>query len=413
MPQPLMLFGLEGSAASSEFTLSQIASAHPVVLADAAAPAWARPHLAHYFHVDPADQTATAAAVKAFASAHALSGVLTYTREHLVTSARIAEELELPSATAGALALCTDRTAVRRTLAQHRVPLPLWDEARNAEAAAVRADAIGYPVVIRTRSGSTASGLAGHRSEVTGICDRVNRHAGPQHPGHAAAFLVEGHLDGPQVAAETVVLERGDVQIVAITRTTLGPRPAHQAVRHCVFAHDNLLHNRMLRQTVARAVDALGITLGVLHIEMTLTSRGPHITDVTPHLADDLIPLLVKRATGINLPQVAADLALGRQPNLVPTRQRAAAVHFAYPTFSGRLQQLAVTARGARPMVDRAAVTQEPGRHVESAAQATTEDRLAHWVVLGCTAGDCHALLDQVTQDLKADITPTADARAA
>ncbi|SBT89078.1 Carbamoyl-phosphate synthase L chain, ATP binding domain [Streptomyces sp. DI166] len=413
MPQPIVLLGLGATAASGEFALTQIASAQPVVLADTAAPAWARPHLDHHLHVDPADGPTTIAAVKAFASAHPLHGILTYTRDHLVTAAQIAEDLNRPTTTAGTLALCTDRTATRETLAQHRVPHPVWDEARNAETATHRADAIGYPVIIRARTGSAVSGLACDRSEVPGVCDRMNRHTGSQHPHRAAAFLLEEHLDGPQVAAETVVLEGGDVRTVAITRTTVGPGPARQAVRHCVFAHDSLLHNRILRQTVARTVDALGITLGVLHIEMTLTTRGPHITDVTPHLPDDLIPLLVERATGINLPQVAADLALGRHPNLVPTRQRAAAVHFAYSPNSGRLRRLALTARDVHPLVDRAAITQEPGRHVEAAACATTQDRLAHWVVAAETAIDCHTLLDQVTHSLDADIVPASDAPAA
>ncbi|MEV0173225.1 ATP-grasp domain-containing protein [Streptomyces sp. NPDC050803] len=413
MPQPLVLLGLGGSAASSEFTLAQIAFTHPVILAATTAPAWARPHLARHLCVDPADEAATTAAVKALAATHDLGGILTYTGEHLVTAARIAQQLQLPGPPTKALESCADRAELRAKLARHKVPVPVWAQAESPEAAVTVADGIGYPVVIRSRSGSASSGQADRGSEVAGMCARVRSHAAPNHPLPRGDVLVERRLDGPQVAAETVVLESGDVQIVAITRTTLGPPPARQAVRHCVYAHDALLHNRLLRQTVARAVEALGITLGVLHIEMTLTSRGPRITDISAHLADDLIPLLVKRATGVNLPRIAADLAVGRLPNLAPTRQRAAAVHFAYPEVSGRLQHVSVTTPGSGPLVDRTAVTREPGHQVETAAQATAQDRLAHWVVLGAEAGDCHALLDQVMYDLQADIAPTAAVRAA
>ncbi|WP_435613528.1 ATP-grasp domain-containing protein [Streptomyces sp. bgisy159] len=409
MPQPLVLLGLGGIAASAEFALAQIAAAHPVVLADVFAPAWARPHLARHLRVDPADETAVSTAVRALRGAHDLGGVLTYTSEHLVTASRVARQLELPGPATEAMAACTDRTELRARLARHRVPLPFWAGAHDAETAAAHADAIGYPAVIRARTGRVAVGQAGDRSEVADVCARVGSHSGPRHPG----LLVERHLDGPQIAAEAVVLGSGDVQIVAITRTCLGPPPARQAVRHSVYAHDSLLHNRLIRQTVARAVEALGITLGVLHIEMTLTCRGPHVTEVTAHLADDLIPLLVKRATGLNLPQIAADLAVGRVPKLVPTRQRAAAVHFAYPTVSGLLQHVSVATPDCHPLVDRTALTCQPGTRVAAAAQATAVDRLAYWVALGATAADCHTHLDQVSRDLEVDIAPLAAAHAA
>ncbi|MDQ1018921.1 hypothetical protein QFZ43_005470 [Streptomyces afghaniensis] len=46
--------------------------------------------------------------------------------------------------------------------------------------------------------------------------------------------------------------------------------------------------------------------------------------------------------------------------------------------LSDRLEWLSVTARGCRPLVDRAAVTREVARQVASAEQATVEDRVAH-----------------------------------
>ncbi|CAM5670726.1 hypothetical protein [Streptomyces viridochromogenes] len=410
MPQLLVLLGLGRVAASAEFALAQIAAAYPVVLADVSAPAWVRPHLVRHLRVDPADETALFTAVKALSYAHEVGGVLTYAGEHIVTAARLACELELPTPTTEAMAACIDRTELRAYLARHRVPHPLWAEARDAEMAAAQADAVGYPAVIRARSGSVAVGQAANHSEVADVCARVSRYATPRNPG---GMLVERHLDGARIAAETVVLGSGDTQIVAITRTCLGPPPARQAVRHSVYAHDSVLHNRLIRQAVDRTVEALGITLGVLHIEMTLAYRGPHITEVTAHLADDLIPLLVKRATGLNLPQIAADLAAGQVPKLVPTRQRAAAVHFAYPVVSGRLQRVSVATPNSHALIDRSAITQHLGTQVAAVAQATTEDRLAYWVALGATTADCHARLDQVSQDLKVDIAPVAAAHAA
>ncbi|MFG3102585.1 acetyl-CoA carboxylase biotin carboxylase subunit family protein [Streptomyces sp. NPDC048182] len=370
MPSPLLLLGLGGTAEYREFPLARIAAGYPVILANGTAPAWARPYLAGHLAVDPGDAAATTAVVREYAAVHDVSGVLTCESEHLVTAARLAGQLGLRGGPVGSQAVCVDRLEVRRRLEDGMVPVPRWAAAPDPEAAARHGLLLGYPVVIKSRTGGGRTGLARERGEVPAVCARV-AHPGTAWPYPPGGLLVEELPEGQRVSAETVV-EDGDVRIVAVTRTVLGPAPAREPVRHCVYAHDTLLHNRLLRQTAARAVDALGVTLGTLHIELALTSRGPYVTDVTALLAEDVIPLLVERATGIDLPQVAADLAVGRAPDLTPTRQRAAAVHFAHPAVTGRP---------------------------------------AHRVVTGATAVDCHAALDRLAPGPTVGIASSAAAR--
>ncbi len=112
-------------------------------------------------------------------------------------------------------------------------------------------------------------------------------------------MVVEELLHGARIRAETVLLPDGDVCIAAITRTTPG-EAGLQASRHCVYAHDALLHNPVIRRLVARTLHALGLRPGVFRIGMQLTLRGPRITDVQGHAPDDLTPVLVKTATGID-----------------------------------------------------------------------------------------------------------------
>ncbi|MFI9253187.1 hypothetical protein [Streptomyces sp. NPDC053069] len=126
--------------------------------------------------------------------------------------------------------------------------------------------------------------------------------------------------EGPLVSAETVVLD-DEVRITALTRTT--------SLGHSVHAHDALLHNPFLRQSVQRAVRALGLTHTVAHVSLRLTGRGPRVTAVAPHLPGDLIPWLVERATGVDLVGATLALACGAVPEVTPTRQRAAAIRFA------------------------------------------------------------------------------------
>ncbi|WP_189986220.1 ATP-grasp domain-containing protein [Streptomyces capoamus] len=379
------------------------------MLLDTTAPAWARPYLVRHIAVDPADLAATVAAAGTYQAAHELRGALTYMPEHVETTARVAEILRTPTTPAEALARFGNLARLRTVLAQHSLPQPRWAEVFDAESAAAHAESLGYPVLLtQSGIGRTAAAQARNREEVGAAYELVDRPKAKTPFDRRGAILVEEALDGEQVSAETVVLDDEDIRIVSITRTLLGPPPARQPVRHCVFAHDALLQNPILRRIVTRAVQALGIELGVLSVRMRLTRKGPRIIDVSPHLADDLIPLIVKRATGIDLPRIAADLASGRTANLIATRQRAAAVQFHYSTTTGHVRRLTVHRHADRqPLLDRIVVTQELGNHVTSGPYATVHDRIGHFVVLGPDASSCRSTLDHTAQYIQAEVTPS------
>ncbi|MFE9447944.1 hypothetical protein [Streptomyces sp. NPDC006739] len=353
MPRPVLLLGAGRDPACGEFPLAGIAAVRPVLLVDAAPPAWARPFLAGHLAADPGRGEATAAAVTRYAARHAVRGVLTLARHHLVAAARIAGQLGLPGVSPGTAAACADRAELRSLLSRHRVPLAdPWDPE-------------------------------------------------PQPGGHDTPV-------DPRISAETVVLD-GEVRITALTRTTLGPPPARQPLRHTVHAHDGLLHNPFLRQTVERTVRATGISRGVLHIGLCLTARGPRVTDVAAHLPGDLIPLLVKRATGVDLARAAAELATGQVPDVAPTRQRAAAIQFAYPAVTGHLAHLDLDPAAAHePYAERMVLTQHVGNPVTAGPSAGAADRLAHWVAVAETPAQCEHALRRMARHLSAAVTPLA-----
>ncbi|MDQ1018922.1 biotin carboxylase [Streptomyces afghaniensis] len=411
MSEPLLLIGVGGPyAAESECNLAQIAAARPIVLVDSAAPAWARPYLTRHLTADLTDVADTTEVVTRYAACHELRGVLTYMREHLATAARIAESLHVSTTPVASLAACSDTIKSRRLLARHMVPQPRWAEVCDAAAAAAHADLLGYPALIRScTKAHTLAVQARNPREVRDAYERASGQMGRSPADQLKGVLVEECLDGPRVSAETVVLGNGDIRIAAITRTTAGPPPGQQAIRHCVFAHDSLLHNPVVRQVVNRAVQALSITRRVLSVQMSLTSRGPRVTDVCAHLAGDLIPLLVKRATGVDLARIAAELATSSTPSISPTRQRAAAIQFVYPPATGRVDRLGVSPLADHePRLDQIVLTQQVGSQVVSGPNSTADDRIAHSVVLGPDAPSCHTALDRMAQYIDIDIISSA-----
>ncbi|MFJ8085235.1 hypothetical protein ACIQ6Y_32015 [Streptomyces sp. NPDC096205] len=405
MPRPLLVLGVGGPADYAEFTLSQVAQAYPIVLADKDVPLWARPYLAHHLPVDLADPPTVLDAVRRHAAEHELGGVLAMDRSAIATVAYVTSARTPHAHDSHGLAACSSPAAVRRLL-KRDVFQPRWTMAHGAQSLADHADSIGYPVTLRWPDEPAGPiGPAHTRRELLALYAR-GRQAVFDATSPLDTVIVEAHLSGPRICAEVVVFNDGGCQLIAVTRTTDGPAPARQALRHSVYAHDELLHNRQIRQTVERTVHALSVTSCVLHIEMTLTSRGPCVTDVSANPANDLIPLLVKRATGISLPQVAAALANSEPPTLAPSRQKAAAVHFAYASTAGGISELALTTPAYRPPVERAVLTQHVGSRVNSVEWASGRDRLAHWVALGDNASACDTTLDEAAKALVVSFAP-------
>jgi biotin carboxylase len=216
---------------------------------------------------------------------------------------------------------------------------------------------------------------------------------------------VEEYVAGSEIGAETVVL-RDEVRIVAITRKRLGPEPRFQELGHSVDARDPLLNDPAVTQAVARTVRALGIEHGVLHIELRLTKRGPVVIDCDATPGGDLIPLLVARATGIDLVQAAAALATGGVPDLSPKRRQAAAVQFLHAARSGEVTHLsAPAALQCERWLDRLIWTRHPGDRVWGPPNGSVSDRLAHWVVTGADHAECDRRLASVLSRITARIS--------
>ncbi|MER6684634.1 ATP-grasp domain-containing protein [Streptomyces olivaceoviridis] len=376
------------------------------MLADQEVPDWAVRYLHDQVVVDLADAESTAVAAKKLAERTPLSGICTYMEHHVELAAQLAAQLGLPGSSPAAVAACRDKAESRRRFAEQGVPSARSRVVADEDAAVEYAREVGYPVVVKPRGMAGSAGVlrADTDTEVRSAYSRASCETVLGLDAYAVpGVLIEEYLAGPEISAETVVLAGGEVRIVAVTRKRLGAEPRFLETGHSVDARDPLLTDAAVRAAVTRAVRALGIELGVLHVELRLTERGPVLIEVNARPGGDLIPLLVLRATGIDLAQVAAALATGAVPDLTPTRQQAAAIQCLYPAFSGEVVRLsAPAALRAESWLDRLVWTRHPGDRVCAPPHASIDDRMAHWVVTGADATECDQRLLQVLMQVEA-----------
>ncbi|WP_330351713.1 ATP-grasp domain-containing protein [Streptomyces sp. NBC_00582] len=404
---PLLIVIGAGSRIWRGYGLQHIGARHRVALLDDQPPEWANDHVVLSVAVDLADTEAVAAAVGALAADQGVAGVFTYMEQHVVLTARIAERFMLPGNTPSAVEACRDKYLSRSLLTAANVPSARSYLVPDAETAVEYAVLLGGPVVLKPRS---MGGSAGVRRADTADQVRDAYQAargatlfGLENTG-TAGVLIEEYLDGPEISVECVVLGHESVHIAAITRKYLGDEPTFQETGHLVDTTDPLLADSRIHEVALSALHTVGITSGVMHVEMRLTHQGPRIVEINARLGGDLIPHLVHLATGLNLPQIAADLAVGADPELVPSQHQNAAVRFLYPPGTGRVTAMHTGMFAA--WLNRFEWLAAPGRHVNAPPRATLLDRLALAVVTGPDPDVCHRRLQLVEERSGIHIQP-------
>ncbi|MGW0703015.1 ATP-grasp domain-containing protein [Streptomyces sp. NPDC002867] len=334
MSHPMLLVVGSSPELMRRYMLEAAASDHPVLLLDRQEPTWQKPYIVDHEIADLHQFTAVCASAERLARRWDLAGIVTFDEYLLTTSARLAEYLSLPGNTSTAVAAARDKATSRQLFASADVPSAAFTWVHSMEAAAAAAERIGdYPVVLKPVSHAGSMGVV-RVDAITDLpacwaiaCESAE-HQGPEGQG----VLLEEYLEGPEISVETVT-ERGGTTAVAVTHKSLGFAPYFMETGHVVTACDPLL--KSVAPTAAAALRAIGITHGVSHVEMKLTKSGPRLIEVNARLGGDRIGELVRYATGIDLAKAAADLALGRTPDLQPTVERSAGIGMVYPPGSG------------------------------------------------------------------------------
>lgn len=273
-----------------------------------------------------ADLNVLRSLVRQLVLSEGVAGITSSSEYFIATAARLAADLGLPGPDADAVAACRNKATQRRRLDEAGVDRVRHAEVTDAADAVQAAIGIGLPVVLKPVAGSGSVGvrLCATMAEVAAHA-RVLL-ADPT----CGALLVEEVVRGNEYSVEIF-----HDTIIGVTRKHLGALPHFVEMGHDFPAPlASTVANKIVGFALA-ATRALGLTWGPLHVELRLGEDGPHLMEVNPRLAGGFIPELVRQATGIDLIRATVELAIGRTPNVTPTRQEHAAIRFLTPPDDG------------------------------------------------------------------------------
>ncbi|WP_204357864.1 MULTISPECIES: ATP-grasp domain-containing protein [unclassified Streptomyces] len=391
------------------YCLRSVAAAYDTVVITPAPLTWEKPLVVDYEVTDPYDIQALLAAGEALAARRPISAVLTWNEMLLVNTAELAQHLGVATDAPDILHGCRNKATSRELFDHYRVPSARSLKTANLLEAALAAEFIGYPVVVKPAGQAGSVGVIRvDRAEELPAGFEFATEGASLWGGESTDVLVEEYLDGEEISVECVT-HRGVTTPVAVTRKQLAFAPYFEEVGHTVDAADPLL--RRVGPVAQAAVAALGLTTGIQHVEMRLTSTGPRIIEVNGRIGGDLIGKLVLLATGIDLPRAAADLALGVQPDLTPTRRQAAAVALLYPEVSGTLVE-----RGIDPAffddtdwLEQASWILSPGQQVALPPEGDVDvARVGLYVVTGYDAAEVEERLAETARHVTLTVQPAA-----
>jgi biotin carboxylase len=217
-------------------------------------------------------------------------------------AARIAERAGLPHPISPATAvLATNKLRQRERLAEAGVPQPRWWAVGNGD----EPPAVDGPVVVKAadRQGQKGLTLVERPQELAEAVERARSAA------RSGVALVEELVDGPEVTVVGFSIG-GIFTMLAVTDRVVAEPPAFGVALAHVWP-SVVSDTSKVSDTVAGALEALGIEDGPSYSQLRIGADGPRVIEVAARLGGGHDAELVRAATGVDVNGLALDAALG------------------------------------------------------------------------------------------------------
>ncbi|WP_248146068.1 ATP-grasp domain-containing protein [Microbacterium aoyamense] len=233
----------------------------------------------------------------------------------IVWTAQIAELLGLKFHSIDVAERLTDKLKQRMALSASdlRTP-PFWDadDLANADAISAVARSTTYPLVIKPRSGSSSKD-----TEPIGSEEQLRAAISNREPGR---MLVEGYIPDPTrpclgaMSAPYVSVEllasAGTISVLEVTgKPPLAP--PFRETGNFVPADITEEQRAEFVDVAIKATRAIGVTDGVLHVEIKCTDDGPVVIEINGRPGGGRIRDFIQRAHGIDTIALMMRVALG------------------------------------------------------------------------------------------------------
>ena len=407
--RPHLLLIASGDREFREYLLHPLGERYRVHLFSAAEAGWETRHLDGCTVLsDLADAQQLIAAARALDARDHIDGVLCWDEASVIAAAGVAEALGLPGGDTATVLRCQDKHQTRRLLAEAGIPQPGSVLVSSVEQGVAAAAGIGYPVVLKPRDPAASMGVVLVSSERE-LREQFALASDSTASGLDISVLVEENADGPEISVDCAVFH-GEVLPICLAHKQIGFAPYFEEIGHLMDGADPMLADDGFRDILQQVHSAIGFTEGFSHAEFRLTPLGPKVIEINPRLGGDLIPYLGLRTTGIDPALVAADIAVGRRPDVTARRKAFGAVRFCYVPHEMTIGAIGFDPDRMPAEVDLAIPLARPGERQAPPPAGSVTGRIALITAVGDSEADVRAVIAAAESALCVTEAPNAAA---
>lgn len=238
-------------------------------------------------------------------------------------AAELAAALGARGTSAEAVATACDKAACRRAMREAGLPSVRFGVARTETEAAAAAARIGYPLIIKPVRGVAKSltAIARTHADVRRYFVELSEASAALQDGLAThlddRYLLEEYAVGQQYAVEVAANGGGTVALVSSAQK----KSAQTDILEMGYTVPSGLGPQEQRELGAYAesvCSTIGLDLGIFHVEVILTARGPRLVEVNPRIAGGGLPQTIGAVADRDLFAVLVEIFAGDDDRPVP-----------------------------------------------------------------------------------------------
>jgi cysteine synthase A len=263
-----------------------------------------------------------------------IQAVTTFSEYHTIHTAEVAKALNLPGMNPDAARKSRFKHLTRIELAKAGVPQPRFRHIQLNESEIRSAILeIGLPCIIKPADG-TASLDVIFINTVEDVDKYILAINGSTNYGRGVTrsqdFLVEEYVEGALISVESCVTGSGQILNFGITDRRLVGFPHFIEMGGTFFWEHP--EREQLFSLNTKALNALGVDFGFIHMEFILSKRGPLVLEVNARLAGGILPKMFEAASGVDPFLQVIKQAMGSIPALpYPIQKTATGRQFGSP----------------------------------------------------------------------------------
>ena len=284
-----------------------------------------------------------------FSKSHVIKGILTYSDYHVEVTALANEYFGLRGTSYPAALTCKNKYLCRSKMCNIEVAHPKFKKINTDEDMKLALAEIGTPMVVKPINGlgSMFTSVISSSENVMGVFQSLkkSKSLSPFNKERAIndSWIAEGCLSGFQVSVESFTYDSVTTVICVHDKLNEILPPLFRVIYSGTPSERiNLELERELISQTKSILQEIEFENGIAHTEFRISSEGKiQLLEVNARTGGGLIVPSAYYSTGINLYQVAVDIAIGQKPNISPVSKRRPVVfRVVYPDRAGKIREL-------------------------------------------------------------------------